>query len=139
VIYKFNLYEWRFIKLIPKELFYTKEHEWCRFEEKVVVGITDYAQKELGDVVFIELPEVGKTVRKGDGIAVVESVKAVSDVYSPISGVITSVNKKLEDNPELINEDPYGEGWIAVVELSDEDHKEDLLDSSEYEQYLEGA
>lgn len=125
--------------MIPKELFYTKEHEWCRFEEKVVVGITDYAQKELGDVVFIELPEVGKTVRKGDGIAVVESVKAVSDVYSPISGVITSVNKKLEDNPELINEDPYGEGWIAVVELSDEDHKEDLLDSSEYEQYLEGA
>lgn len=125
--------------MIPRDFFYTKEHEWCRFENNhVIAGITDHAQKELGDVVFVELPETGRTVNKGESIAVVESVKAVSDVYSPVSGVITSVNKALEKEPQLINDDPYGEGWMVKIEVSNPNSREGLLSPEEYERYLRG-
>ncbi len=104
---------------IPEELWYTEEHEWARVEDsRVVVGITDFAQKELGDVVYVELPEVGKTVEAMGTFGVVESVKAVSDLYAPVSGTIVEVNTALVDRPELVNESPYDEGWMIVIAAS---------------------
>lgn len=123
---------------IPKELKYSKDHEWVRIEgEKVIIGIDDYAQSQLGDVVFVELPEVGSVVTCGDSFSVVESVKAVSDIYAPVSGKIIEVNEVLADTPECINEDPYGEGWIAVIELEDASEVENLMDSEAYQIMLE--
>ncbi len=120
---------------VPEELQYTKSHEWVRTEgANATIGITDHAQDELGDVVFVELPEVGATFDTGDSFGTVESVKAVSDLYTPVGGEVVEVNEALNDQPEKINEDPYGEGWIVKLSVSDEG---DLLSASDYEQFLE--
>ena len=120
---------------VPEELQYTKSHEWVRTEgDTATVGITDHAQEELGDIVYIELPEHGDTFDAGDSFGTVESVKAVSDLYTPVGGEVVEVNSALEDSPEKINEDPYGEGWILKLQISDEG---DLLSASDYEQLLE--
>ena len=117
----------------PKDLLYTMEHEWVRVDGKTgVVGITEFAQSQLGDVVFIELPEVGLELTKGDTFGVVESVKTVSDMYSPLSGKVTKVNKDLESQPELVNAESYGVGWIIELELSDPKEKKKLLSSDDY-------
>lgn len=119
---------------IPVELRYTKEHEWVKVEgNKVRVGITDFAQHELGDIVFVELPEVGDTVTVNDSFGSVESVKTVSELYSPISGTVVAVNEELSDSPELVNESPYDNAWMIEVELSDEAELEQLLDAAAYE------
>ena len=120
---------------IPDDLQYTKSHEWVRIEDgTATIGITDHAQDELGDVVFVELPEEGATFDPGDSFGTVESVKAVSDLYTPVGGEVVEVNSALEDAPEQINEDPYGEGWIVKLRTSDE---ADLLSPEEYEQVVE--
>jgi glycine cleavage system H protein len=121
---------------VPEELQYTKSHEWVRTEDDTAtVGITDYAQEELGDIVFVELPEEGATFEAGDSFGTVESVKAVSDLYSPVGGEVVEVNEALNDNPEKINEDPYGDGWIIKLRTSGEGAG--LLSASEYEKLLE--
>ncbi|MGD8399464.1 MAG: glycine cleavage system protein GcvH [Bacillota bacterium] len=118
---------------IKAELKYTKGHEWVRVEgAAVAVGITDYAQARLGEVVFVDLPEVGFAVSAGVSLMVVESVKAVSDVYAPVSGIIARVNETLVDQPELLNEDPYGRGWLAVLQLTAASEIDQLLDSAAY-------
>ena len=118
---------------IPNSLKYSKEHEWVRVEEnKVVVGISDYAQSQLGDIVFVELPAVGASVVVGKRFSVVESVKAVSDIFAPISGKVLKVNDALNDAPEKVNQDPYGDGWIAVIELADKSQLADLMDDTAY-------
>lgn len=119
--------------MYPNNLKYSKEHEWVDLESKKI-GITHYAQESLGDVVFVELPEVGAEFEVGDSLGVVESVKAVSDVYSPVSGKVIAVNEALLDNPELINQDPYGEGWIVEMEITG--GEEDLLSAEEYERLI---
>jgi glycine cleavage system H protein len=119
---------------IPVELRYTKEHEWVKVEgNKVTVGITDFAQNELGDIVFVELPEVGDTVTINDSFGNVESVKTVSELYSPVSGTVVEVNAELTDTPELVNESPYEGAWMIVVELSDTAEVDALLDAAAYE------
>ncbi len=125
--------------MYPKELKYTREHEWVRVSGKrAIVGITDHAQKELGDVVFVELPAVGDTTTQGGEFAVVESVKAVSEVYAPVSGTVVEVNENLSDHPETINQDPYGDGWIAVIELSDPGELDNLLSADDYAAFVGG-
>lgn len=120
---------------VPEELSYAKTHEWIRREDDVAtVGITDHAQDELGDVVFIELPEKGASFGAGDSFGTVESVKAVSDLYAPVGGEVVEVNEALNDAPEKINEDPYGDGWIVKLRVSEEG---DLLSAEEYEKLLE--
>ncbi len=120
---------------VPEELQYTRSHEWVRREgETATVGITDHAQDELGDVVFVELPEVGAAFDAGDSFGAVESVKAVSDLYAPVGGEVVEVNSALEDAPEKINEDPYGDGWILKLRASGEGY---LLTAQEYEKLLE--
>lgn len=122
---------------IPKELKYSKDHEWVKVEGSIAtIGITDYAQSQLGDVVFVELPEIGTELTSGNGMAVVESVKAVSDVYAPLSGKVIAGNETLADAPETINQDPYGEGWIAQIEIVDEAELAELLDSEAYAQLI---
>lgn len=119
----------------PEELKYTKDHEWAREEgNTVVVGITDHAQSSLGDIVFVELPEVGAELSVGDSLGVVESVKAVSDLYSPVSGKIVAINEDLADNPSSINQDPYGDAWIAKIEVSE---KGDLMDAQSYKDFVD--
>ena len=119
---------------VPEDLKYTKTHEWVRIEDGVAtVGITDHAQEELGDVVFVELPEGGATFEAGDAFGAVESVKAVSDLYAPVGGEVVEVNSGLEVAPEKINDDPYGEGWILKLRISDEGN---LLSASDYEKVL---
>ena len=120
---------------VPEELQYTKTHEWVRTEgDTATIGVTDYAQEELGDIVFVELPEEGATLDAGDSFGTLESVKAVSDLYTPVGGEVVEINEALNDSPEKINEDPYGEGWIVKLRVSDEG---DLLSASDYEQLLE--
>jgi len=122
---------------VPEGRRYTKEHEWARQEgNRVVVGITDYAQKELGDVVFVELPEVGTTIAAMDTFGVVESVKAVSDLYAPVSGIVVEANTVLEDQPELVNASPYGQGWMVVIEVTHLEELQQLLTSTEYQAYV---
>jgi glycine cleavage system H protein len=118
----------------PAELLYTKSHEWVRNEGDgtVTVGITDHAQEMLGDLVFVDLPEVGETVEAGADCAVVESVKAASDVYSPVTGEVVAINDALEDAPETINEDAFGDGWIFQVKLSEPEELDGLLDAESY-------
>lgn len=119
----------------PKELKYSREHEWVRVEgNRATVGITDFAQSQLGDVVFVEIPAIGTVVTVGKTFSVVESVKAVSDIYAPVSGTVVAVNDELADVPETVNSDPYGQGWIAVIELSNPSELDALLDSETYEQ-----
>ncbi len=121
----------------PANLRYTKEHEWARQEgNRVVVGITDYAQKELGDVVFVELPEVGTTIAAMDTFGVVESVKAVSDLYAPVSGTVVEANTVLEDQPELVNASPYGQGWMVAIEAAHLEELQQLLTATEYQAYV---
>ena len=120
---------------VPEELQYTRSHEWVRTEgDTATIGITDHAQDELGDIVFIELPEQGSTFGAGDSCGTVESVKAVSDLYAPVGGEVVEVNEALNDSPEKINEDPYGEGWIMKLRVSDEVN---LLSASDYERFIE--
>ena len=117
----------------PEDLRYTKDHEWARSRGgRVVVGITEFATDQLGDVVYVELPAVGETVTRGEGFGVVESTKAVSDLYAPISGKVVEINTPLVDAPEGINEDPYGDGWMIAVEPSDPRELEELLDAKAY-------
>ena len=122
---------------IPKNLSYTKDHEWASLQDdgKVKVGITDHAQDALSDVVFVELPDVGSEFVKGDAMAVAESVKAASDIYAPVSGKIISINDKLEESPELINESPYEFGWMVVIEP--EGDLDGLLDSNAYREVID--
>ena len=124
---------------IPPELRYSSDHEWVRVEDgRVRVGITDYAQDALGDVVFVDLPEVGATVEQGVTCSEVESTKSVSEIYAPVSGTIAEVNGELAENPQRLNEDPYGEGWIFIVEPSDAGQVEGLLDAEGYRALIEG-
>lgn len=123
----------------PKELRYSKEDEWVRTEDGVyVVGVTDYAQQQLGDVVFVELPEVGAEFAAGDVFGTIESVKAVSDLFCPIAGRVTAVNGDLEDAPEKVNEEPYGAAWILKLEATGDDPLADLLDADAYVAYCDG-
>ena len=123
---------------VPEELRYTKENEWIRVEgDSVVIGVTDYAQNALTDVVWVELPEMGAVVGSMDSFASVESVKSVSEIYAPISGEVIEINESLEDSPELINEDPYGEGWICKMSISDNSELASLLDGTTYRGLLE--
>ena len=120
---------------VPDDLKYTAEHEWVRGSDgssTVRVGITDYAQEALGDVVYVSLPDVGADVARGATVGEVESTKSVSDIYAPLSGTVTARNEKLDEQPELINSDPYGAGWIIEIELSDESEMDDLLDAGAY-------
>lgn len=122
----------------PEGYYYTREHEWVKIEKnRARVGITDYAQRKLREVIFVELPNVGQRVKQGETLATLESVKASTDVYSPVAGKVVEVNSKLIDNPELVNEDPYGSGWIAVLEVTEDISYEDFMDSDEYRKYLE--
>lgn len=118
---------------------FTKEHEWVKLEGDVAtIGISEYAQKELGDVVYVELPSVGDTIKKGDACSNIESVKAVSDIYAPVSGEIVAVNESLEDAPETINQDPMNNGWILKVKLDDPSQLNELMDEAQYTEYLKG-
>ena len=122
----------------PQEFLYTKDHEWIRVDESIgTIGITDYAQKELGDIVFVELPKPGDHVTAGESFGTVESVKAVSEVYSPVSGEVTAANTKLQNSPELLNADPHGEAWLIRVLLTDRRETEKLMTSDEYEGYIQ--
>ncbi len=119
---------------VPVELKYTKEHEWIRVEGNIAtIGITDWAQGELGDIVFVELPEVGSATEQMSTFGTIEAVKAVSDLFSPLTGKVAEINAKLEDDPMVINQDPYGDGWLIKIEMSDTSELEELLDSSSYE------
>ncbi|MFB6132841.1 MAG: glycine cleavage system protein GcvH [Halanaeroarchaeum sp.] len=120
----------------PTNLNYRESHEWID-PESGRIGITDFAQDELGDIVFVELPEVGETIEAGEDFGVVESIKAVSDVYAPVTGEVTAVNERVFDEPELVNEDPYGDGWFVEVELADEGELDDLLSEAEYTAQIE--
>ena len=121
----------------PVELLYTKEHEWIRVDEGVgTVGITDYAQNQLGDIVFVELPKPGDHITAKESFGTVESVKAVSDIYSPVTGEVTSINGKLQDSPELLNADPHGEAWLIRVLIEDHKEVENLMTAEQYEAYL---
>jgi glycine cleavage system H protein len=125
--------------MYPEDFSYTKEHEWVKVQgDTATVGITDFAQNQLGDVVFVELPEPGEELEAHQTLGVVESVKAVSDIYSPISGEVTEINQGLNDEPEILNQDPHGKGWIIKLKVKDESELEDLMTASEYEKYLEG-
>ena len=125
--------------MYPQDLRYTKEHEWIRVEgTRGVVGITAFAQEQLGDVVFVELPKVDVAVELGKPFGVVESVKTASDLYAPVSGTVAEVNKKLDDQPELVNQSPYDEGWMIVIEMSDPSQVSQLLTAQQYEALLQG-
>ncbi|CUU06789.1 glycine cleavage system H protein [Candidatus Thermokryptus mobilis] len=122
----------------PENLRYTKEHEWVRVENDSigVVGITDYAQSELGDIVYVELPQIGKQVKQLEPFGTIEAVKAVSDLFSPLSGEVIEVNEKLKDSPDLINKDPYGEGWIIKIKISDLSELDNLLSAEDYKKLI---
>ncbi len=122
----------------PEELKYTKNHIWVYIEgEKATAGITDYAQQELGDIVFVELPEIGREAKMDEPVGTIESVKSVSDIEAPLTGKIEEVNKKLEDSPEIINKDPYGEGWILKMSISNPEEIDNLMDLESYNKFTE--
>lgn len=125
---------------IPEALKYAENHEWVRLEDDgmVVVGISDYAQDALGDIVYVDLPEVGRTVEAGEGFAEVESTKSVNDVYSPVAGAITAINEALFDTPELVNQDPYQQGWFVKVDPAEGATLDSLMDAAAYQAYTEG-
>ena len=127
--------------MIPEDRKYTKEHEWVvqTGDDTVRVGITDYAQEQLGDVVFVQLPPIGESTGKGDSLGEVESTKSVSDVYSPVTGEVVAVNDALADRAELVNTDPYGEGWMVELRLEDPSELDDLLDSDDYLEVINEA
>ena len=122
---------------VDPDLLYSQDHEWVRVEgEEAVLGISDYAQDQLSDVVYVELPEEGDTFEKGDVLAVVESVKTASDVYTPISGEVLEINEALEDSPELVNQDPYGEAWFVRITLQDSGELDELMDAEAYKTFV---
>ena len=122
---------------IPSDCRYSKEHEWAKLEDgKIRVGISDYAQQELGDIVFIELPEVGRSVKKGETFANVESVKAVSDIYAPVDGTIAEINATLESKPEQVNTEPHNGGWLVVITPDDPSQLDELLGAEEYQSFV---
>ena len=122
---------------VPEGLRYTKDHEWAKIEGKRArIGITDFAQDQLTDVVFVELPPMGRTVKQGEPIGTVESVKAVSEIFSPITGKVAEVNKALTEKPELVNKDPYGEGWMVVVEAAEPAQATALMDAAAYRRHI---
>ena len=124
---------------VPDELRYSADHEWVRLDGgRATVGITDYAQDALGDVVFLEVPAVGTRVAAADKVSEVESTKSVSDIFAPVAGTVVEVNDDLEERPELLNEDPYGRGWICVIELEGDDAPEGLMDAEAYRTLIEG-
>ncbi|MDW8076383.1 MAG: glycine cleavage system protein GcvH [Nitrososphaerota archaeon] len=124
---------------IPEDLIYSKDHLWIKIIKKKVamVGITDYAQKKLRDIMYLELPSINQKLKQGDTLCTIESVKAVSEVYSPITGKVVEVNSNLVDKPELINDSPYEDGWIVKIEISDPNELEKLMDAEEYRRYIE--
>lgn len=125
--------------MYPDDFYYTQDHEWIKMEGKTgTIGITDFAQKQLGDVVYVELPKIGAQLEFHQSLGVIESVKAVSDVYSPVSGEVTEVNEELNNSPELINEDPHSKGWIIRIKIKDESDLQKLISAAEYEKFLEG-
>lgn len=117
---------------VPENLLYRDTHEWVNVEDLATVGISEFAQQQLGDITYVELPEVGEEVTQNEEVAVVESVKAASDIYSPVSGKVVEVNEALEDSPDLVNSDPYGEGWLIKVELLDESELDALMKPDQY-------
>jgi glycine cleavage system H protein len=124
---------------VPDELRYSSDHEWARIEDgRIRIGITDYAQDALGDVVFVQIPEMGVSVKQGESFSEVESTKSVSDIYAPVSGRVVEVNAELGDAPQRLNEDPYGEGWICVIEPDDPSQIDELLDAAGYRALVEG-
>jgi len=124
---------------VVKEYFYTKEHEWVKVKgKKAKIGITDYAQQKLGDITYVEPPELDKEVKQFEFLTGIESVKAATDIFSPMSGRVIAVNEKLEDAPELINQSPYEKGWIAEIELSNSDETKNLMNDSAYKKYAGG-
>ncbi len=126
--------------MVPQDCRYTREHEWIRLEgEHARMGITDFAQSELGDIVYVELPEVGRRVRAGEALGTVESVKAVSEIYAPASGEVVEVNAALAEAPERINRDPYGEGWLCRLRLEDPSEVEALMDAPAYAAFIAGG
>lgn len=123
--------------MYPQEFLYTKDHEWIRVDENVgTIGITDHAQKELGDIVFVELPKVGDHVTAKESFGTVESVKAVSEIYAPVDGDVTAVNPKIQASPEILNADPHGDAWLIRVRLTDRNEVEGLMSADEYEAYI---
>jgi glycine cleavage system H protein len=118
---------------VPKNLMYTNDHEWAKFEENIVtIGITDFAQGELGDIIFVELPEVGQAVEKDEAFGTIEAVKTVSDLLSPVTGEVVEINDEIEDSPEFANEDCYGKGWFVKIEINDPSEKNKLLSADDY-------
>ena len=121
----------------PEHLFYTKEHEWANFKDnEVIIGITDYAQSQLGDIIFIEFPEIGDEVNAGDSFGEVEAVKTVSELYAPVTGTILEVYENLEDSADLVNSDPYGDGWLIKIKPTNLNEKDDLMKSAAYKELL---
>ncbi len=122
---------------IPTEIKYTKEHEWISLDGEVaMIGITDHAQSQLGDIVFVELPDVDSEINQNDTFGVIEAVKTVADLFAPVKGLIIELNSSLEDSPDLINSDPYGAGWIIKVKVSNSNQYDDLMSSDEYEEFI---
>tara|TARA_B100000519_G_scaffold174863_1_gene163064 strand:+ start:471 stop:848 length:378 start_codon:yes stop_codon:yes gene_type:complete len=123
--------------ILPNHLLYTKEHEWIEFKDDLaIVGITDYAQSQLGDVIFVEFPEIGANLDIGSSFGEIEAVKTVSDLFAPISGNIISINDEIEDTPDLVNTDPYGEGWLIKMSPTKNEQKEKLMDADEYKKLI---
>ncbi|HEV7503639.1 MAG TPA: glycine cleavage system protein GcvH [Thermoanaerobaculia bacterium] len=126
--------------MYPSENLYTREHEWVRVEDDVcVLGITEFAQHELGEVVFVELPEVGQVFDTGDELGTIESVKAVAEIYTPVAGEVIEVNESVSDDPELLNEDPHGEGWLIKIRFSSASDLKDLMKANQYEEYVKSG
>ena len=122
--------------MVPTDCRYTREHEWIRIEDDIaVLGITDFAQKELGEVVYVDLPEIGHVFDAHDELGTIESVKAVAEVYTPVAGEVTEINEALADDPQLVNEDPYADGWLVKLKFSSSSDFDDLMNAEEYEQY----
>ena len=121
----------------PKDLLFTKDHEWARVENNIVtIGITDFAQSELGDIIFVEFPEIGDMVDVGSSAGTIEAVKTVTDIFSPVKGKIIEINNGIDNSPEVMNTDPYGDGWLMKIELTDEDCSSELMSPSEYESFV---
>ena len=122
---------------IPKNLLFTKDHEWARVVNNIVtIGITDFAQSELGDIIFVEFPEIGDMVDVGSSTGTIEAVKTVTDIFSPVKGKIIEINNGIDNSPEVMNTDPYGDGWLMKIELTDEDCSSELMSPSEYESFV---
>jgi len=122
---------------IPKNLLFTKDHEWARVENSIVtIGITDFAQSELGDIIFVEFPEIGDMVDVGSSAGTIEAVKTVTDIFSPVKGKIIEINNGIDNSPEVMNTDPYGDGWLMKIELTDEDCSSELMSPSEYKSFV---